>query len=140
MTEKIEYRVRTVTRYIVTRYEQSENTGAVQTKGEYDSPSVAYDVAYALARAEHERLGYPPGDMRIIYPEHPQGSRTKLIAGGPLEAGQLVICDEEGKAVGLPIFNATSTIFISTEELAKAEQPARYFPCSLRSFMAEDAE
>lgn len=71
MQTKIEYRVRPVTRYIVTRQEFGENhTGRNTQHGEYDNADVAYEVGYALAKAEHDRLGYPPGDERIIYP-HP---------------------------------------------------------------------
>ncbi len=65
---KVEYRVRPVTRFIVTRYHQGENSGGVETKGEFDSANVAHQVAYALAKEEHQRLGYPIGDERIQYP------------------------------------------------------------------------
>lgn len=70
---KIEYRVRPVTRYIITRYEESEDgrTGACEQRGEYDSPDVAYEVGYALCKLDHDRLGYPPGDERVQYPRHP---------------------------------------------------------------------
>lgn len=68
---KVEYRVRPVTRYIVTRYHESENTGGSEFKGEFDSHQVAYAVGYALAQEEHLRLGYPLGDERIMYPEPP---------------------------------------------------------------------
>lgn len=68
---KVEYKVREVTRYIVTRYESddSQRTGTCQQRGEYDNFDMAYNVAYALASLEHEKLGYPLGDERIIYPE-----------------------------------------------------------------------
>jgi hypothetical protein len=71
--EKIEYRVRPVTRYVVTRYELTEtsNGGSVQGRGEYENAQTAYEVAYALCRAEHERLGWPFGDERIQYPRDP---------------------------------------------------------------------
>lgn len=62
---EIEYRLRPVTRYIVTRWQQ--DTGS-STHGEFENPSVAYDVAYALCRQEHDRLGYARGDERIQYP------------------------------------------------------------------------
>jgi hypothetical protein len=69
--ENIEYRVRPVTRYIVTRYESQneEGSGSIRTMGEYDNHTVAHEVGYALCKAEHERLGWAPGDMRIIYPQ-----------------------------------------------------------------------
>lgn len=66
----IEYRVRPVTRYIVTRYEETERCSGCSQHGEFDNPEVAYQVGYALCKAEHDRLGYPPDDMRIIYPGH----------------------------------------------------------------------
>jgi len=72
---KIEYKVRPVTRYVVTRYEETEGAGnsGCAGKGEFANGEVAYQVAYALAKEEHQRLGFPPGDMRIIYPEVPEG-------------------------------------------------------------------
>jgi hypothetical protein len=70
--EKIEYRVRPVTRFVVTRYhDTATSAGGVETLGEYDNHEVAYQVGYALCKAEHDRLGYPPGDMRIMYPQTP---------------------------------------------------------------------
>ena len=68
---QVEYRVRPVTRYIVTRFHQDELSGGVETKGEFDSPVVAYEVGYALAKEEHQRLGYPIADERIQYPKSP---------------------------------------------------------------------
>lgn len=69
---KVEYRVRPVTRYIVTRYHEGEKAiGECEFKGEFDSHQVAYAVGYALAQEEHLRLGYPLGDERIKYPESP---------------------------------------------------------------------
>lgn len=72
---KIEYRVRPVTRFIVTRW-QGDEAGhcqqASQTVGnDYSNADTAYEVAYALCKAEHDRLGYPPGDERVQYPYHP---------------------------------------------------------------------
>lgn len=73
---KIEYRVRPITRYIVTRYERQDHengkcSGSSSGHGEFDNEETAYQVAYALARAEHDRLGWPIGDERIQYPRHP---------------------------------------------------------------------
>jgi hypothetical protein len=74
---KTEYKIRPVTRYVVTRYNEDDNGMASCTgKGEYDNADVAYEVGYALAKEEHERLGYPIGDMRIIYPQHPNELRA----------------------------------------------------------------
>lgn len=82
MTEKIEYRVRMVPRYIVTRYEETERTGGTSTKGEYDNSEVAFEVAYALCKSEHQALGWPPADERIQYPrryEEDQACRATLV-------------------------------------------------------------
>lgn len=77
--DTVEYRVRPVTRYIVTRYERTESAGVsggcVQQRGEYDNAETAYEVGYALCKAEHERLGWPPADERIQYPK-PQNAEN----------------------------------------------------------------
>lgn len=68
---KIEYSVRKVTRYYVTRYYETSDARAAgsEPKGEYDNEEVAHEVAYALCKAEHDRLGFPAGDERIQYPK-----------------------------------------------------------------------
>ena len=70
---KVEYRVRKITRYIVTRYYETEggHTGGCEERGQYDNEAIAFEVATALARHEHHSLGYPPGDERIQYPRRP---------------------------------------------------------------------
>ncbi len=77
---KIQYRVIPVTRYHVTRYWEGADgsTGTSEGKGEYDSPDLAHEVAYALCRDEHQRLGLPPGDERIIYPAQSLGVMSGL--------------------------------------------------------------
>ncbi len=73
--ETIEYQVRPVTRYVVTRYSNMPVDGGViagsSSHGEFANAEVAYQVGYALAKAEHERLGWSVGDERIRYPRHP---------------------------------------------------------------------
>lgn len=68
---KVEYRVRKVERYIVTRYHETEGatTGGTETKGEFDNQDIAHEVAYALCADEHKRLGWPIDDYRIQYPK-----------------------------------------------------------------------
>lgn len=75
----IEYRVKRVERFIVTRHESIEDpSGAAhsgstrQIGGEHDNADVAYEVGYALARQESENLGLSPGDDGVIYPSHPE--------------------------------------------------------------------
>lgn len=67
---KVEYRVRKIERYVVTRYHEiGGGIGAgVDTKGEYGNAGTAREVAYALCKAEHDSLGWPIGDERIQYP------------------------------------------------------------------------
>jgi len=73
METKIEYRVRPVVRFIVTRCWREDDGprqgGGSSQHGEFDNVQTAYEVGYSLCRAEHDRLGWPPGDERIIYPE-----------------------------------------------------------------------
>lgn len=68
----VEYRVRPVTRYVVTRFEASSKGGPGacprEVSGEHPNSEQAHAVAHALCRAEHERLGWPLGDERIVYP------------------------------------------------------------------------
>lgn len=67
----IEYRVKRVERFIVTRYEEDDNgtTGSCRQIGaEYSSFETAYEVGSALARADQERLALSPGDPDVIFP------------------------------------------------------------------------
>ncbi len=75
MEIELEYRVRPVTRYVVTRYTNpSANepnvacSGRTETKGEFDNQETAEAVAYALCKQEHESRGWPVDDRRICYP------------------------------------------------------------------------
>jgi len=90
MSEQIEYRVRPVTRYIVTRFAALPAGGGgmsigSETRGEYDNPNTAYEVGYALCKAEHERLGWPLNDPRITYPflPDPDGNPTTIDRAPP---------------------------------------------------------
>lgn len=75
MTEPrlIEYKVRPITRYIVTRYEEGETNGSSSQHGTFDNPTTAHLVAYALCKQDHERLGWPIDDERIQYPQELEG-------------------------------------------------------------------
>lgn len=77
----IEYRVREVTRYYVTRFEDDGKGRAGSSSfGEYGNPETAYEVGYALCKAEHERLGFPPDDERIQYPRPIFSGEAKRLA------------------------------------------------------------
>lgn len=74
---KVEYKVRPITRYVVTRFEEGYDSkievgpkswSGSTVKGTYDSEDVAHEVGYALCSAEHDRLGWPEADARIQYP------------------------------------------------------------------------
>ena len=81
---KLEYKVRPVTRYVVTRYMESESgrAGSSSRCGEYDNADVAYEVACALCKQEHDRLGLPMDDGRIQYPKRPPPSTVADAATG----------------------------------------------------------
>lgn len=86
--KRVEYRVKLVTRYVVTKFEadvEPEGYGSAgtqkvkQVSGEYPNWDMAYAVAYALCKADHQRLGYEPCDMRIQYPvSAPNGTEMSL--------------------------------------------------------------
>jgi hypothetical protein len=67
----IEYKVREVTRYIVTRFydfpDDYANSKGSKVLGEFANEDQAYEVADALAFKEREDLGWPPGDERIQF-------------------------------------------------------------------------
>ncbi|MEN0652400.1 MULTISPECIES: hypothetical protein [Hyphobacterium] len=77
---KIEYRIRPVTRWYVSRFHQQTDGGGAEAKGEFDSAQVAYEVGYALCKAEHDALGWPPGDERIQYPRQPDENMAAFVA------------------------------------------------------------
>jgi hypothetical protein len=81
---KIEYQVREIKRYVVTRYAESADgrAGSVETKGEYDNADIAFEVGYALCKADHDRLELPVGDERIVYPRHPDERHRAVPVGG----------------------------------------------------------
>lgn len=71
----VEYRVREIKRYTVTRHETHVSKNGDETSGSnrqigshYDNFDTAYAVGYALCSKEHADLGYEPGDERIQYP------------------------------------------------------------------------
>ena len=81
---KVEYKVRERRVYYVTRYSEGGEAGAGSSSiGEYTSADTAYAVGYALAKAEHERLGWPVDDERIMYPEHPNDPTADGVSASP---------------------------------------------------------
>lgn len=88
MTELIEYRVRPVTRYIVTRFEDKDagnraphNVACSRQIGpEYATEEVAYQVGYALALKERDDLGWPAFDERMRFPLNPSMKDAVLVS------------------------------------------------------------
>lgn len=71
MRQMIQYKVKPITRYIVTRFERSGQSGtAVTERGQFDSYDTAYDVAYAMCKLEHDMAGTGPDDADFQYPRH----------------------------------------------------------------------
>ena len=67
----VEYKIRPVTRYVITRFTDEDRTRASETRGTYENGEVAYQVAYALCKMEHDASGEPVGSMNFIYPDAP---------------------------------------------------------------------
>jgi hypothetical protein len=69
----VEFRVKEIKRYIVTRHEDNGTTGGTTQIGEYASGETAYQVGYAMCRHEHNASGEPVESMNFIYPSIPDG-------------------------------------------------------------------
>ena len=67
----IEYKIKPVTRYIVSRYHQDGRAAGADVRGEFDNEEMAYQVGYALCKAEHDAAGTHLGDTDFIYPSRP---------------------------------------------------------------------
>ena len=68
---QIEYRVRAITRYIVTRNVRGSPAGKESTSivvAGQDNFQTAYDAGYGLALKEAQELGLPPDDPTIVFP------------------------------------------------------------------------
>lgn len=75
MQKTVQYRVRPVTRYVITRWHDESDgirsQGGCEERGEFNNHQTAYDVAYALCKMEHDLAGTPPDDLGFIYPKAP---------------------------------------------------------------------
>jgi hypothetical protein len=80
-----EYRVRPVTRYVVTRYrflndtESQKGSCGSECLGEFDRSNQAYAVAYALASEETRTRELSPGDERVMYPQEVAETSGNII-------------------------------------------------------------
>lgn len=68
MSQLIEWRVRPVTRYIITRFEQDDQLAGSQSFGTYDDHSTASTVAEALSDKDLADQGWAKNDPRMIRP------------------------------------------------------------------------
>ena len=68
MPDFIEYRVREVPRFILTRFESTDGNGVSKVVAEFANADEAREVGHALAFKEREALDWPPGDDRIRFP------------------------------------------------------------------------
>lgn len=75
---QIEYRVRPVTRYVVTRFHSGERSAGCETCGEFDNMQRANTVAEALHKSEQGS-----SFAKLIDP----GFTHEGIAAGPIVAG-----------------------------------------------------
>lgn len=82
-----EFKVRPVTRYIVTRYDGVKRANGTesgssprQLGNEFANADTAYEVAYALARQEAEHRHLPIDSMGVIYPRHPLQDQSAFAA------------------------------------------------------------
>jgi hypothetical protein len=84
----VEYRVRPVTRYIVTRFHEEDSPKGkafgCDQRGEFDNAVMAYSVAYALCKLEHDLSGEPLDSANFVYPVDP------MQAGEPLDSAAFV--------------------------------------------------
>lgn len=72
----IEYRVKRITRYVVTRHckigdEEGNEHSTTDEMSVHINSSLAFNTGYALARMEQMKLDFKSGDERIRYPVIP---------------------------------------------------------------------
>jgi hypothetical protein len=65
----IEYKVRPVTRYIVTRFESDGESGGSEVCGEFDREENAMRVGFALAKNDLDHYGYRKAN--VTFPNTP---------------------------------------------------------------------
>lgn len=110
----IEYRVKPVTRYIVTRYESGgQSAGRATERGQFDNQKTAHDVAYAMCKLEHDIAGTTPDDPWFKYPDFMDG-----IPSNPIDDRLLVAIDalEQISGDDIPdIFNGNSNDLLARQ-------------------------
>ncbi|WP_020184816.1 hypothetical protein [Methylopila sp. 73B] len=81
----VEFKIRPIVRYAVTKYEYTSNggTGKSSQLGVYDNFDTSYEVGVALARGEQQRLGVEPFSMAVVFPSdvQPVVDAARRVAG-----------------------------------------------------------
>jgi len=96
MSKQVEYRVRPVGRYVVTRHTSDENSGSLETLGEFQRQATAEEVASALAGQPVYAVVLPAQDI----PAQLRNIASSFEAGEfAYEAGMLVLCRGKKTAV-----------------------------------------
>lgn len=114
----IEYRVRPVSRYIVTRYESTEDAAGVSTIGEFPNRQLAVDVANAFAGTH----GIVTSN---ILPEHDVPALLRNIAedAGRAKRGIVCLIDDDGATtvygLGAKVGDPAEILRAAQKELAE---------------------
>lgn len=78
MSELIEYQVRPLIRYAVTRYEEEGNCAGSSSFGVFDNYDAAHQSALAMAEKDRTDKGWEKGDERLAYAKY--RSEPELLA------------------------------------------------------------
>ncbi len=107
MSKKVDYRVRPVTRFVITRFEREDHpngmcSGGSECRGEFDNYDTAHAVAYALCKLEHDQSGEPPGSSTFTYPGPLVVEDAPRVDAGvvPGQRGTRVLCAATGRDLG----------------------------------------
>lgn len=77
MPKLVEYKVRPIERYIITRFEtdgpdeHGRGSASCVERGEFASPYVAQEVAFSLGKIEQTSAG---PETKVVYPDHPDAA------------------------------------------------------------------
>lgn len=68
----IEYRVRPVTRFVVTRFESDGGMASSTSCGEFDREEAALRVGFAAAKMDQEEFRFDHNRAKVIFPDMPE--------------------------------------------------------------------
>lgn len=97
---KIEYQVRPITRFIVTRYVAGDDMSpsCSEVKGEYDNEQLAFEIGTALAKDERLRRGWALDDGRMVFPKSTAVSMRDAEAEGVYQSERIAAALEAYQA------------------------------------------